>query len=225
MTAMYRPAANAVDEEAGWQLLADSRAGHLITAAAGDIDATFLPFVVDVQGRRVLAHFARGNPQWRIAHNTNAMLIATGADAYISPGYYATKQETGKVVPTWNYTLVHAHGVLRVHDDVDWLRDLVDRLTNLHEQNRDDPWAITDAPADYIDRNLKAIVGVELIVERLEATRKLSQNRTAEDFTGVVAGLSHGDPQERAVAREMQRIDAARDARPASDGLASTASI
>lgn len=209
---MYRPSANAVDEETGWAILAGSQAGHLVTAEAGSLDATFLPFLVDLEGRRVLAHFARANPQWRAANGTRALLIASGADAYISPSYYATKQQTGKVVPTWNYTTVHAHGVLRVHDDTEWLRDLVDRLTTLHEHNREEPWAITDAPAEYIDRNLKAIVGVELIVDRLEAKRKLSQNRSADDIAGVVAGLSGGDANEDAVAGEMQRDQEARQA-------------
>ena len=202
---MYRPAANALDEETGWQILAGSRAGHLVTADAGSLDATFLPYLVDLEGRRVLAHLSRANPQWRTADGGRALLIASGADAYISPSYYATKAETGKVVPTWNYTAVHVHGVLRVREDTEWLRDHVDRLTNLHERYREVPWAITDAPAEYIDRNLRAIVGVELIVDRLEAKRKLSQNRSADDIAGVVEGLSRGDGSERAVASEMQR--------------------
>ena len=134
---MYRPTANVVDDEAAWQILADSRAGHLVTAAGGALDATFLPYIVDVEGGRVLAHFARSNPQWRSAPGAPAMLIATGADAYVSPSFYATKQQTGKVVPTWNYTVVHAHGTLHLHDDIEWLRQLVDRLTNLHEQTFD----------------------------------------------------------------------------------------
>jgi transcriptional regulator len=202
---MYRPAANVVGDETGWQILAGARAGHLVTAEAGSLDATFLPFLVDVDARRVLAHFARANSQWRSADGARGLLIVSGADAYVSPSYYATKRETGKVVPTWNYTVVHAHGVLRVHDNVDWLRDLVGRLTDLHERGREEPWAITDAPAEYIDRNLRAIVGVELVVDRLEAKRKLSQNRSSEDIAGVVDGLSGGTAIERAVAGEMQQ--------------------
>jgi transcriptional regulator len=202
---MYRPAPNVVDEATGWRILAGRRAGHLVTSDAGSFNATFLPFLVDVDGRRVLAHVARANPQWRSADGAGALLIATGADAYVSPSYYATKQQTGKVVPTWNYTTVHVHGVLRIHDDTEWLRDLVDRLTNLHERERERPWSISDAPADFIDRNLEAIVGVELVVDRLEAKRKLSQNRSPEDIAGVVEGLSRGDAAERAVAADMQR--------------------
>lgn len=201
---MYRPPANAVDTEAAWAMLADSHAGHLVTTVGDSLDATFLPFLVDADGRRVLAHLARANPQWRTVDGARALLIVTGADAYISPNYYATKRETGKVVPTWNYSVIHAHGTLRVHHDAEWLRDQVDRLTVHHEHGRDEPWEITDAPAEYIDRNLKAIVGIELIVERLEAKRKLSQNRSADDIAGVVAGLAHGNAQERAVADDMR---------------------
>lgn len=201
---VYRPTANVVDDETGWQILAGARAGHLVTAEAGSLEATFLPFLVDIDARRVLAHFARANPQWRSADGARGLLIASGADAYISPSYYATKRETGKVVPTWNYTVVHANGVLAVHDDADWLRGLVRQVTDLHERGREEPWAITDAPAEYIDRNLKAIVGVELVVDRLEATRKLSQNRSSEDIAGVIDGLSRGTAIERAVASEMQ---------------------
>lgn len=200
---MYRPAANIVDEETGWEILASSHAGHLVTSVDGSLDATFLPFLVDASDRRVLAHIARANPLWRTADGAAALLIVTGADAYVSPSYYATKRDTGKVVPTWNYTVVHAHGTMRLHHDAGWLREHVDRLTDRHEQHRDHPWAITDAPADHIARNLNAIVGIELVVDRLEAKRKLSQNRSADDFAGVVAGLAHGDPQERAVAHDM----------------------
>jgi len=202
---VYRPAANVVDDETGWQILAGAHAGHLVTAEAGSLDATFLPFLVDVEGHRVLAHVARANPQWRSADGGRGLLIASGADAYISPSYYATKRETGRVVPTWNYTVVHVHGVVRVHDDEDWLRDLVSRLTERHERGREEPWAVTDAPGEYIDRNLKAIVGVELVVDRLEAKRKLSQNRSSEDVAGVIDGLSRGTAIERAVAGEMQQ--------------------
>lgn len=204
MGPMYRPQANIVDDECGWEILGSSHAGHLVTAAGNSLDATFVPYLVDTSGRRVLAHIARANPLWRSADGAAGLLIVTGADAYVSPSYYATKRETGRVVPTWNYTVVHAHGMMRVHHDADWLHEQVDRLTDRHEQHRDEPWAITDAPADYIDRNLEAIVGIELVIDRLEAKGKLSQNRSANDFAGVVAGLAHGDPQERAVARDME---------------------
>lgn len=182
---VYRPAPNIVDEEVGWEILATMRAGHLVVAVDGSLDATYLPILVDASDRRVLVHLARANPLWRRADGASGLLIATGADAYVSPSYYPSKQETGKVVPTWNYTLVHAHGTMRVHHDPAWLLDQVDRLTDRHEQHRDEPWAITDAPPDFIDRTLKGIVGIELVVDRLEAKRKLSQNRSAADHAGV----------------------------------------
>jgi transcriptional regulator len=205
---MYRPAAHIVDEPAGWRLLAGSRTGHLVTTTAGSLDATFLPILVDVEGQRVIAHLARANPQWRTADGAAGLLITAGADAYVSPSYYATKRETGKVVPTWNYTIVHAHGTLHVHDDPEWLRDLVTQLTDLHERDREDPWAVTDAPSDFIDRQLNAIVGIELAVDRLEAKQKLSQNRPPDDVAGVISGLAHGDASQRAVAHDMDVIDA-----------------
>jgi transcriptional regulator len=206
MASVYRPGANVVDEETGWKILAASHAGHLVTSAGGSLDATFLPFLVDEDDRRVLAHVARANPMWRDVDGAPGLLIVTGADAYVSPSYYATKGDTGKVVPTWNYTVVHAHGTLRVHDDVEWLRVQVDRLTHRHEHLRDEPWAITDAPAEYIDRNLRVIVGVELVVDRLEAKQKLSQNRPANDIIGVVDGLRQGSAQQRAVADDMEAV-------------------
>lgn len=150
---------------------------------------------------------AKANPHWRTIDGAGALLIAAGPDAYVSPSYYATKQETGKVVPTWNYTVVHAHGTLRVHDDPEWLDGQVNLLTDLNERSREEPWAVDDAPADFIASNLRAIVGVELDVDRVEARRKLSGNRSAEDFAGVVAGLESGTPSERAVAADMRAID------------------
>lgn len=205
--AMYRPPADRVDERTAWEILSGLRAGHLVTSDGGSIDATLMPFVVDVAGRRVLAHMAKANPHWRTIDGARALLIAAGPDAYVSPSYYATKQETGKVVPTWNYTVVHAHGTLRVHDDPEWLDGQVNLLTDLNERSREEPWAVDDAPADFIASNLRAIVGVELDVDRVEARRKLSGNRSAEDFAGVVAGLESGTPSERAVAADMRAID------------------
>ena len=118
------------------------------------------------------------------------MSVVTGPDAYVSPSWYATKAEHGKVVPTWNYSVVHLRGRIRVHDDPEWVRALVTRLTDRHERERDEPWQVTDAPEDYVVKNLRPIVGVELLVERVEAKAKLSQNRSAEDRAGVAAGLA-----------------------------------
>jgi transcriptional regulator len=125
----------------------------------------------------------------------DALGIFQGPGTYISPAWYPTKQETGRVVPTWNYAVVHAHGPLRVIDDRAWLRDFVTRLTNRHESGRSDPWHVTDAPAEYIDQMLGAIIGLEIPLTRLRGKWKMSQNRPAQDRAGVVDALTRaGDP-------------------------------
>ena len=151
-------------------------------------DATFLPVLWE--GDRLVGHLARANGHWRrIVTDSPALAIVTGPDTYVSPSWYATKAEHGKVVPTWNYSVVHLRGRIRVHDDPDWVRALVTRLTDRHEQPREEPWHVTDAPEDYVAKNLRPIVGVELDVERVEAKAKLSQNRSDEDRAGVAKGL------------------------------------
>jgi transcriptional regulator len=178
---------------------------ELVTVGpSGHPVATLLPFIRDDD--RLLLHMARANEHWRsIDPGAPALAIVAGPQAYVSPAWYATKQEHGRVVPTWNYSAVHLSGTVTVHDDPHWVRDLVERLTDLHETGRPDPWAVSDAPATYVDKMLRAIVGLELRVERVEAKAKLSQNRSDEDRTGVVAGLeSEGAARDRAVARAMR---------------------
>lgn len=165
--------------------------------------ATYLPLLW--RDDRLIAHFARANPHWReIAPDTPALVIVTGPEAYVSPSWYAAKAENGKVVPTWNYSAVHLTGTARVHEDTEWLRTAVEELTNEHEQRREEPWHVTDAPSSYIDGQLQGIVGVELTVTRVEGKAKLSQNRSRADREGVVAGLrKSGRPDEQGVADEM----------------------
>ncbi len=129
------------------------------------------------------------NDQWRKPPIGEAMAIVRGPDAYISPSWYQAKREHGRVVPTWDYVLIHAHGRLVIHRDAEWLERNVRRLVELHEGQRAAPWAVDDAPADYIAGQLRAIVGVELLVDRIDAKAKLSQNRSDADLDGVVAGL------------------------------------
>ena len=139
---------------------------------------------------RLLAHLARANPQWgALAPGAKALAVVTGPQAYVSPTWYASKAEHGRVVPTWNYEQVHLTGELVVHDDPEWLLDLVTRLTARHEAHRAQPWAVTDAPERYLTGQLRAIVGVELLVEGVEDKRKLSQNRSEQDRAGVARGL------------------------------------
>lgn len=151
-------------------------------------DATFIPVLWE--GDRLVGHLARANAHWRrIVTDSPALAIVTGPDAYVSPSWYATKAEHGKVVPTWNYSVVHLRGRIVVHDDADWVRALVTRLTDRHEGDREERWHVSDAPEDYVVKNLRPIVGVELVVERVEAKAKLSQNRSDEDRAGVAEGL------------------------------------
>lgn len=152
-------------------------------------DATFLPVLWE--GDRLVGHLARANAHWRrIVDGSPALAVVTGPDTYVSPTWYATKAEHGRVVPTWNYSVVHLRGQIHVHDDPHWVRALVTRLTARHEQPRTEPWAVTDAPEDYIAKNLRPIVGVEILLESVEAKAKLSQNRSDEDRAGVATGLS-----------------------------------
>ena len=163
---------------------------QLVTVGTdGAPDATFLPVLWE--GDSLVGHVARANAHWRrMVEGAPALAIVTGPETYVSPSWYATKVEHGRVVPTWNYSVVHLRGRLCVHDDPDWVRALVTRLTDHHEQPRAEPWQVTDAPEDYVAKNLRPIVGVEVVVEQVEAKAKLSQNRSGKDRAGVAAGLA-----------------------------------
>lgn len=178
-----------MDEGEVGPFLAAHPAGHLVTVGPdGRPDVTLLPLVVD-EGR-VLAHFARANEHWqRIVSGSPGVVVVTAADAYISPSWYASKAEHGRVVPTWNYSEVQLTGTVTVHDDAEWVRDVVTRLTERHEADRPDRWAVTDAPERYVSGQLRAIVGVEVRVEEVSAKAKLSQNRSDADRTGAIEGL------------------------------------
>ena len=169
--------------------------GLLVTLnAAGELQANSLPFVLDADpagGPGILrAHVARANPLWReAAAQTESLVIFQGPQAYISPSFYPSKAEHGKVVPTWNYVMVQARGRLRAIEDATWLHAFVTRLTDRHESKRARPWAVSDAPADYIQTMLGAIVGIEIVLTALTGKWKVSENRSAADRAGVVQGL------------------------------------
>ena len=167
--------------------------GTLVTLTPNGLDANHIPFEVDpgpAPFGTLRGHIARANPLWRdFSRDVEALAIFQGPGAYISPSWYPTKSETAKVVPTWNYAVVHAHGPLRVIDDRAWLREFVERLTNRHEAERRDPWKVTDAPADFIEKQLGAIFGLEIPIARLIGKWKVSQNRPPQDRAGVVEGL------------------------------------
>jgi transcriptional regulator len=186
---MYIPRHFSVEDPAAEQFLEDLKSGHLVTNTAQGMLATMIPVTFDKSLRSIFGHVARGNSQWSEKTNQEALFISSTVDAYISPGWYASKQEHGKVVPTWDYMLAHVYGELIIHDDVDWLRIAVSNLTDAFEAGREKPWKLNDAPEDYLAGQLRAIVGVELKVSRLEVSFKMSQNKTKEDLDGVIAGL------------------------------------
>ena len=164
--------------------------GLIVTNGPGGLMANPAPFLLDEDAGVLRAHLARPNPQWREADGSReALVVFQDVDAYVTPAWYATKRETGKVVPTWNYSAVHVYGPLRAIEDRDWLRKLVGDLTDAHEAGRAEPWKVEDAPADYLDAMLRGIVGIEVQIARIEGKAKLSQNRIEVDRAGVVTGL------------------------------------
>lgn len=177
--------------------------GALVVHTLHGLDANHIPFEIDPEPApfgTLRGHVARANPVWRdFSPEVGALVIFEGPHAYISPAWYASKQEHGKVVPTWNYAVVHAHGPLRVIDDPVWLRNFVEQLTNRHEAPRRDPWKVTDAPADFIDSTVGAIVGIEIPISRFTGKWKVSQNRSEKDRAGVAAGLTQ-QPNDAAAA-------------------------
>ena len=183
--------------------------GALVTMMPGGLDANHIPFEVDPEPApfgTLRGHVARANPVWRDASpDAEALVIFQGPGAYISPSWYPTKKETAKVVPTWNYVVVHAHGALRVIDDRAWLRTFVERLTNRHEAGRREPWQVTDAPADFIDAMVGAIVGIEVPIARLIGKWKVSQNRPEADRDGAAAGLREDGHAAAAAMAELVR--------------------
>lgn len=181
----------------------------LVAVTEQGLEANHLPLLIDPGPSAfgtLRGHVARANPLWRtIKPETEVLAVFQGPQGYITPSWYPTKVQTGKVVPTWNYAVVHAHGPLRVHHDAEWLRTLVTRLTASQESLREKPWQVTDAPSDYVDTMLKAIVGVEIPVTRLQGKWKMSQNRLRQDRDGVIAGLdARGDAASRALLDAMR---------------------
>jgi transcriptional regulator len=169
-----------------------ARLATLVTQTAEGLIASHVPLLLDPNPApygTLIGHLARPNPQARGATG-EALVIFQGPEAYITPSWYETKRQTGKVVPTWNYVAIHAYGTAEFFNDKKRLRDVVTRLTERHESPRDAPWAVTDAPADFIDVMLKGIIGFIIPITRLEGKWKMSQNRPAEDRAGVLAGLN-----------------------------------
>jgi transcriptional regulator len=199
---MYVPSQFSMDEVATRRFLAERDTADLVTVTARGLVATFLPILYepapDGYGS-VIGHVARGNDQWQLPALEDALMILHGPDAYISPSWYPSKAVHGRVVPTWDYVTAHVYGRLVVHDDPAWLEALVRRLTARHEGRTSRPWSVDDAPAPYLAGQIRAIVGVEVAITRVEAKAKWSQNRPGDDIDGVVDGLraaGHDDAAE-----------------------------
>lgn len=178
--------------------------GLLITAGPGGLQANYIPFLVNAEDSErgtLRAHLARANPQVQeLAAVAECLVVFQGPQHYISPSLYPAKRETGKVVPTWNYITVHAWGRPRVIDDAGWLRGQVDDLTNHKEASRADPWLVSDAPEAFVAGQIKGIVGLVIPIARIEGKWKVSQNRSAADQAGVIAGLRGGGDEAEAMA-------------------------
>ena len=175
----------------------------LVSSGADGLTADHLPLQFDATAGEhgtLFGHVARANPLWRVAAGSPVLALFRGPQAYVSPSWYPGKASTHKVVPTWNYAVVHAHGVLEAVDDAPWLRRLVGRLTEHHEAARPAPWSVDDAPADYVQQMLRAIVGIRIPVARLVGKWKLGQNRSAADRLGVAEGLAQGPGDARELA-------------------------
>jgi transcriptional regulator len=196
------------------ELIRSQPFASLVTFGKSGLFTSHVPMILETQGTPndqaaplgvLKCHVSRANAQWKdFAQDVEALAIFSGAQHYISPSWYEEKQATGKVVPTWNYVVVHAYGSLKVMDDAEWLRAHVESLTTIHEAAFPEPWAVSDAPADYIASLIKGIVGLEMRITRLEGKWKLGQNRSESDRLGVVDGLdvlgsSGGDEMKRLV--------------------------
>ncbi len=187
---MYRPAHFAEDRVEVLQALLRKHPFATLVSRAGDsLVADHLPLQLSADGTRLLGHVARANPLWKTAVGQDVLVIFQGPQAYVSPSWYPTKHEHGKAVPTWNYVVVHARGRLATIDDPQRLRILLDDLVDRHEGELAEPWQITDAPAEYVEKMLAGIVGIEIGITSLAGKWKISQNQPEANRAGVVAGL------------------------------------
>ena len=196
---MYEPPLHRQEDLAAQHaLIVACPLGLLISCGPSGLLANSLPFLIDAGASKLgtlQVHMARANPQWRdLTGESDVLVVFQGVDHYITPAWYETKRQTGKVVPTWNYTMVQARGRPRVIHDAEWLHRQIGALTARHEAARPAPWAVTDAPAPFVAAQVGAIVGVEIDIAEIKGKWKLSQNRNAADRAGVIAGLeAEGD--------------------------------
>ena len=203
---MYVPEQFAVTEASEVaEILRHAPLGSFVTHGDGGLFASHIPFIHDPGGGVLAGHLARANPHRGGAGDEEALVIFLGANAYVTPNWYPSKAVHGRVVPTWNYEAVHVYGSLVWREEPDWLLANVTALTERFEALQPTPWAVTDAPPHHIERLLAGIIGVELRISRIEAKRKLSQNRSDADREGVIAGLgASSSPQDHRVADVMR---------------------
>ena len=202
---MYIPQNFALSDTETEVALAQAGFAQLVTHDSSGLMVTPLPLLYDEARHSLVGHVSRANPHWH-ADGRESVAIFSGPQAYISPTFYATKAETGKVVPTWNYEVLNVYGRLVTHDDADWVLNLVTMLTNRYERRRTQPWQVTDAPESYTHAQLRGIVGIEVEISKVEGKAKMSQNQPERNRTGVVAGLKASDePHDQVVA---DRVDA-----------------
>lgn len=198
---MYLPPQTAVEDHAQiGEFVRGMAVANLVTVGPdGAPDSTTLPIMWE--GDLLIAHIARNNEHWtRIAAGgPPALAIVNGPNGYVTPSWYASKAEHGRVVPTWNYTQVQLRGTITVHDDAAWVLDAVTQLTDLHEGQRDSPWAVTDAPEKFVQTRLKAIVGLSMVVSSVEAKAKISRDKPEADHTSVLAQYPDGPMREAMV--------------------------
>jgi len=210
---MYQPSPHRQDDlEAQHALIRSHPLGLLISHGAQGLEANSIPFLIDPSASRLgtlQAHMARANGQWRALLEADELLVIfQGADHYITPSWYATKRETGRVVPTWNYVMVQVRGRPRVIEDAAWLRAQIEALTSRQESGRAAPWAVGDAPEAFVDAQIKAIVGLEVEITHIAGKWKASQNRPAADRAGVIAGLeAMGDEASLAMAAIVREAE------------------
>ena len=203
---MYQPAhAKFIehDSDSLYRLIREYPLATLVTLNDQGAEANHVPFLLDTaQPAKLNAHVPRANPVWKALPNQRVLAIFQGPDAYISPSWYASKREHGKVVPTWNYAIVHVRGTARVIEDKIWLKQHLELMTDTHERGFDHPWRVADAPSAYVEQLLGAIVGIEIEIEKIEGKFKLGQNRPEADQLNVIRELERIEPALAELARE-----------------------
>lgn len=204
---MYIPRKFALTDEQTAAALASAEFAQLVSHDPAGLLVTPLPLMYDAAAHTLIGHVSRANPHWH-ADGAESVAIFAGPHTYISPGFYETKVETGKVVPTWNYEILNVYGRLVIHDDPEWLLDLVTKLTNRHEADRPEPWQVTDAPAEFTQSQLRSIVGIEIVIAKVEGKAKMSQNQPDRNRAGVIAGLrASDDARDQVVADRVAAFD------------------